>query len=265
MSEHPPLRVSRDGAVATLVIDRASALNTLDFALMEALLEGIAGVARDNSIRVLVITGAGKHFMAGGDLRSFATLLDRGGDERAEVFRGLFARLHAAIETLNRMPQITIAQARGVVAGFGLSLLCACDLAVAADDAYFSAAYRHVGLSPDGGQTWALPRIVGTRKALEIMLLAERFDAAEALRLGIVNRVVPADRLDDAVREWTDALARGPLEALRSTKRLVRTSTERTLSEQLDAEAARFMACVASDDFVEGVSAFLAKRPPQFR
>jgi 2-(1,2-epoxy-1,2-dihydrophenyl)acetyl-CoA isomerase len=264
MSEHPPLRVSRDGPVATLVIDRASALNTLDFALMEALLEGISGVARDDSIRVLVITGAGKHFMAGGDLRSFAGLLDRPGAERGAVFRGLFARLHAAIETLHRMPQITIAQARGAVAGFGLSLLCACDLAVASENAYFSAAYRHVGLSPDGGGTWALPRIVGTRKALEIMLLAERFDAAEALRLGIVNRVVPDVELEAAVAQWASNLVGGPLEALRATKRLVRTSSERTLSEQLDAEAARFVACVASDDFAEGVNAFLGKRPPRF-
>ena len=264
MSERAPLRVSREGAVATLTIDRADALNTLDFGLMEALLEGIAGVAADHSIRVLVIAGAGKHFMAGGDLRSFATLLDKTGAARAEVFRALFARLHAAIETLHRMPQITIAQARGAVAGFGLSLLCACDLAVASDDAYFSAAYRHVGLSPDGGGTYALPRIVGTRKALEIMLLAERFDAAEALRLGIVNRVVAADALDDAVAQWTRSLAQGPSEALRNTKRLVRGAAQRTLSEQLNAEAESFMACVARDDFVEGVRAFLAKRPPQF-
>jgi len=264
MSDRAPLHVTREGAVATLTIDRPDALNTLDFGLMEALLEGIAGVAADDTVRVLVITGAGKHFMAGGDLRSFATLLGRSGAERAEVFRGLFARLHAAIETLHRMPQITIAQARGAVAGFGLSLLCACDLAVASEDAYFSAAYRHVGLSPDGGGTYALPRIVGTRKALEIMLLAERFDAAEALRLGIVNRVVPGDALEEAVARWTRVLAQGPVEALRGTKRLVRGASERTLSEQLDAEAARFMACVASDDFVEGVNAFLAKRPPRF-
>jgi 2-(1,2-epoxy-1,2-dihydrophenyl)acetyl-CoA isomerase len=265
MDAGAPLRLTREGAVATLTIDRAAALNTLDFGLMEALLEGIAAVAADDSARVLVIAGAGKHFMAGGDLRSFATLLDRPGPQRAEVFRGLFARLHAAIETLHRMPQITIAQARGAVAGFGLSLLCACDLAVAAEDAYFSAAYRHVGLSPDGGQTYALPRMVGMRKALEIMLLAERFEAAEVLRLGIVNRVVPAAALAETVAQWAASIAAGPLRALRNTKRLVRASAERTLSAQLNAEAEAFMACVADDDFVEGVNAFLAKRPAGFR
>ena len=264
MASPSPLRITRDGTVATLTIDRAASLNTLDFSLMEALVDGIAGVAGDDTVRVLVITGAGRHFMAGGDLRSFATLLDRPGAERAEVFRQLFARLHAAIETLQRMPQITIAQARGAVAGFGLSLLCACDLAVAADDAYFSAAYRHVGLSPDGGGTYALAHTVGVRKALEIMLLAERFDAGEALRLGIVNRVVPVDALDAAVREWAQSIARGPRLALRNTKRLVRAAPQRTLSEQLNAEAESFLACVADDAFVEGVRAFLAKRPADF-
>ena len=264
MTTPSPLRLTRDGAVATLTIDRAAALNTLDFALMDALVDGIAAVAADDSARVLVITGAGRHFMAGGDLRSFATLLDRPGAERAEAFRQLFARLHAAIETLQRMPQIAIAQARGAVAGFGLSLLCACDLAVAADDAYFSAAYRHIGLSPDGGGTYALARMVGVRKALEIMLLAERFDAAEALRLGIVNRVVPVDALEGAVQEWARAIARGPRLALRNTKRLVRGAPQRTLSEQLNAEAESFVACVAHDDFVEGVRAFLEKRPADF-
>ena len=260
----PPLRVTREGAVATLTIDRAEALNTLDFALMDALLDGIAGVAADDSVRVLVLAGAGKHFMAGGDLRSFASLLDQPGAARAEVFRGLFARLHAAIETLVRMPQITIAQVRGAAAGFGLSLLCACDLAIAAEDAYFSAAYRHVGLSPDGGGTFALPRLVGTRKALEIMLMAERFDAAEALRLGIVNRVVAVDALPQAVAEWAHSIALGPALALRHTKRLIRESSARSLSTQLNAEAESFMACVADDDFVEGVRAFLAKRAPKF-
>ena len=264
MPASPPLVLTRDGAVATLTIDRANALNTLDFSLMDALVEGIAGVAADESVRVLVITGAGRNFMAGGDLRSFATLLDRPGAERAQVFRALFARLHAAIETLQRMPQITIAQARGAVAGFGLSLLCACDLAVAAEDAYFSAAYRHVGLSPDGGGTHALAHMVGVRKALEIMLLAERFEAPEALRLGIVNRVVPGDALAASVGEWAASIARGPRLALRNTKRLVRAAPQRTLSEQLNAEAESFVACVADDAFVEGVRAFLDKRPAQF-
>jgi 2-(1,2-epoxy-1,2-dihydrophenyl)acetyl-CoA isomerase len=263
MSDAKPLRVVHDGRVATLVLDRPRALNTLDFAMMEALVEAIADVARSDA-RVLVVTGAGSHFMAGGDLRAFATLLERPEGERAALFRPLIARLHAAIETLHRMPQVVIAQARGAVAGFGLSLLCACDLAIAADDAYFTAAYRHIGLSPDGGGTYALTRLVGTRKAMEIFLLGERFDAAEALRLGIVNRVVPGTELDAAVEALARTLADGPALALRNTKALVRGAHGRSLSDQLDAEADSFAACTGTADFAEGIASFIAKRPPRF-
>jgi 2-(1,2-epoxy-1,2-dihydrophenyl)acetyl-CoA isomerase len=263
MPESRPLHLTHDGRVATLVLDRPRALNTLDFAMMEALVEAIDTVAASDA-RVLVITGAGAHFMAGGDLRAFASALDRPPQERAAFFRPRIKRLHAAVETLHRMPQIVIGQARGAVAGFGLSLLCACDLAIAADDAYFTAAYRHVGLSPDGGGTYALARLVGVRKALEIFLLGERFDAAEALRLCIVNRVVPGADLDATVAKLARSMAEGPALALRNTKALVRASTGRSLSGQLDAEADSFAACTASADFAEGLAAFSEKRPPRF-
>jgi 2-(1,2-epoxy-1,2-dihydrophenyl)acetyl-CoA isomerase len=263
-SPKAPLQLTRDGAIATILLDRPAALNTLDFTLMDALVDAVASVAADDTLRVLVIAGAGRHFMAGGDLRTFAAELHRPPAERAQFFRPLIAHLHAAIETMHRMPQVVIAQARGAVAGFGLSLLCACDLAVAADDAYFSAAYRHIGLSPDGGGTYALPRLVGVRKAMEILLLAERFDAHEALRLGIVNRVVAVDALEATVAAMAATLADGPARATRNTKRLVRESLARSLSGQLDAEAESFAACAADADFAEGLEAFFAKRPPRF-
>jgi 2-(1,2-epoxy-1,2-dihydrophenyl)acetyl-CoA isomerase len=264
MDDDAPLLLARDGAVATLTLNRPAALNALDRTLMEALADAIAGVAADDSLRVLIVAGAGKHFMAGGDLRYFASELAKPDAERAAFFRRLLARLHGAIEMLQRMPQIAIAQVHGAVAGFGLSLMCACDLAVAADNAYFSAAYRHIGLSPDGGGTYSLPRLVGVRKALEILLLSERFDAAEALRLGLVNRVVAPDQLAATVTQLAGDFARGPALALRNTKRLVRASLERTLSEQLDAEAASFAACATSADFAEGLDAFFARRPAKF-
>ena len=264
MTDTVPLRLAREGAIATITLDRAAALNTLDYALMDALVNAVAIVADDAAVRVLVITGAGKHFMAGGDLRTFAAELDKPGTERTAKFRGVLSHLHAAIETLHRMPQIVIAQAQGAVAGFGLSLLCACDLAIAARDTYFSAAYRNIALTPDGGGTYALPRVVGVRKALEILLLSERFDAQEALRLGIVNRVVDTDALATTVAALARELAQGPAMALRNTKRLVRASLDRTLSEQLDAEAQSFAACAGSDDFAEGLRAFFDKRAPRF-
>jgi 2-(1,2-epoxy-1,2-dihydrophenyl)acetyl-CoA isomerase len=152
----------------------------------------------------------------------------------------------------------------GAVAGFGLSLLCACDLALASQSAYFTAAYRHIGLTPDGGLSYALPRIVGARKAMEILLLGERFGADEALRLGLVNRVVAEDELQAATSAFAAALATGPLLATRNGKRLIRESLSQSLSSQLDSEAASFAACAASNDFIEGVRAFLDKRTPNF-
>ena len=176
----------------------------------------------------------------------------------------MIGRLHAAIEHLHRMPHPVVGRVHGAVAGFGLSLMNACDLVVAADDSYFASAYRQIALTPDGGGSWALPRLVGLRKAMEILLLGERFGAADALSLGLVNRVVPAAELDAATNAVVQALATGPALALRNAKRLVRESLSRSLSEQLDAEASSFAACAGTADFVEGITAFLAKRPPQF-
>jgi 2-(1,2-epoxy-1,2-dihydrophenyl)acetyl-CoA isomerase len=256
--------VDRQGAVATLTLNRPASLNTLDFTMMEGLVTATAALAADDAVRVVIVRGAGSHFMAGGDLRSFAERLDRTSEERRAEFLQLIGSLHAAIEHLHRMPAIVVAQVRGAVAGFGLSLMCACDLAVASDDAYFTTAYRHIALTPDGGGTWALPRIVGLRKAMEMLLLSERFDAAEALRLGLVNRVVAAESLDAAVEKLVQSLVAGPRQALANAKRLARDSLDRSLSEQLQAEAVSFAQCAATPDFVEGIRAFLQKRPARF-
>ena len=256
--------LERDGAIATLTLNRPAALNALDLSMMDALVAHVASVADDSTVRVVVLQGAGKHFMAGGDLKTFAARLDGDPRERQRDFQQIVDRLHAAIEHVQRMPQPVICALRGAVAGFGLSLAAACDLAVAADDAYFASAYRQIGLTPDGGGTWALPRIVGLRKALEIYLLSERFDAHEAQRIGLINRVVDGAVLDATVRAIASSMATGPSLALSRVKRLLRESSGRTLSEQLHAEAESFGRCAATDDFAEGIRAFLAKRPPRF-
>jgi len=256
--------LTRDGAVANLTLNRQAALNALDLPMMDALVAHVAMIAADPTLRVVVLQGAGKHFMAGGDLKTFATRLDAEPAQRQADFQLIVDRLHAAIEHVQRMPQVVICALRGAVAGFGLSLAAACDLAVAADDAYFASAYRQIGLTPDGGGTWALPRIVGLRKALELLLLSERIDAAEALRLGLVNRVVAPEALDAAVATLAEKLSTGPRMALANAKRLARDSLDRTLSEQLRAEAQSFAQCAATPDFVEGIRAFLEKRPARF-
>ncbi len=259
-----PILLARDGAVATLTLNRPAALNTLDGAMMDALVAHTTALAGDMALRCVVIKGAGNHFMAGGDLNTFAESLPNPPEERQAAFTRLIERLHAAIENLHRMPTPVVASVHGAVAGFGLSLLCACDLAIAGDDAYFTSAYRNIGLTPDGGCTYALPRLVGVRKAMEIVLLGERFDAREALRLGLVNRVVPAAVLDAATAEIVHALTTGPALATANGKRLVNQSLRETLSTQLSAEASSFGECAASADFAEGIGAFLAKRAPRF-
>lgn len=256
--------LARTGPVATLTLNRPDALNVLDEAMVDALIPAAADVAADPGIRVLVVQGAGKHFMAGGDIRTFARESSRPPDERQRSFQRLVERVHVAVETLARMPQPVVARVQGAVAGFGLSLMNACDLAIASDDAYFAAGYRQIGITPDGGGTWSLPRIVGQRRALGILLLGERFGAADALAMGLVNRVVPLAELDAAVEAVARALADGPREALSATKRLLRDSLDRTLSGQLQAEAVSFGRLSATDDFVEGVASFLEKRPPRF-
>ena len=256
--------VERAGRVAMVTLNRPAALNALDFEMMEALVATMRTLADDESLRVVIVRGAGAHFMAGGDVRAFAHYLEDAPPARQARFARAIERLHAAIELVQRMPHMVIARVQGAVAGFGLSLVCACDLAIATEDAYFTSAYRQLALTPDGGLTFALPRIVGLRKALEILLLSERIDAAEALRLGLVNKVVPLEALDRTVADWTAALADGPPLALRNAKRLARQSLDRTLSEQLQAEAASFAQCAATADFVEGVRAFIVKRTPRF-
>lgn len=258
------ITLDRSGPIATLTLNRPESLNALDFTMVDALVDAAGVIAADDHLRVVVVRGAGKHFMAGGDVRSFATELGRPPEECSARFHDLIARLHAAIERLAAMPHTLIAQVHGAVAGFGLSLMNACDLVIAADNAYFAAAYKAIGTTPDGGGTWSLPRLVGMRRALEIMLVGDRFDAAQALAWGLVNRVVPAADLDATVDKLAHDLARGPAQALRNTRRLLRDAANRTLAEQLAAEAASFAACAASDDFAEGVTAFLEKRPARF-
>jgi 2-(1,2-epoxy-1,2-dihydrophenyl)acetyl-CoA isomerase len=157
-----------------------------------------------------------------------------------------------------------IASLHGAVAGAGLSLAMACDLAIAAEGTRFSFAYARLGASCDLGGSWHLPRIVGLRRALEISLLGDTFDAGQALQLGLVNRVVPADRLADETRQVAERLAAGAPLALGQLKRLMREASSRDLPAQLAAERAAFAACVETQDFHEGVTAFLARRAPRY-
>ncbi len=259
-----PILLDIDEGVATITLNRPEALNALNAAMMAALVEVMARLEADPTVRCVVLRGAGDHFMAGGDLKEFHGVLPQSGAARREHFEATIERLHPAIVTMRRMPQPIVASLKGAAAGFGLSLALAADLAIAAEDAYFTLAYCRIGTSPDGGSSYHLPRIVGVRKAMAIALLGERFDAAAAHDLGIVNWVVPSDALEAETAKVARRLAAGPSLALGRTKRLLSLSLDTGLDEQLRAETESFADCAATGDFVEGVTAFVEKRAPRF-
>jgi 2-(1,2-epoxy-1,2-dihydrophenyl)acetyl-CoA isomerase len=265
-SPNATVAVAVADAICTITLDRPERLNAIDRDMAQALGAVTAAAAEDAAIRAVVVRGAGDHFMAGGDLAFFKTWLDEATDRSAQRdrFEGFVREVHPSIMALRDMRKPVIAGVQGAVAGFGVSLMLACDLVVASDDATFTLAYSLIGTSPDGSSTHSLPRIVGLKRAFEIALLADRFGAAEAREWGLINRVVPAAELDGAVAELAGRLAAGPTHAYGNTKALLNATFDRPLEDQLDAEAASFADCAVTDDFAEGIAAFLAKRSPKF-
>ena len=244
--------------VATLTLNRPEALNALSVEMMQDLFEASRALAARQDVEVVVLTGAG-------DLKDFATKLHLSPEARRVAFRELIVRyINPTVELLQGLPQPVIARVRGACAGFGLSLMAACDLAICADNARFTTAYAAIALSGDGGASWFLPRMLGRRKAAELLLLGERFDAAEALHIGLVNRCVPAAELDQAVAQLAARLRAGPRHAYAEIKRLLAASHDSRLEAQLQSEAEAFARCAATTDFAEGVGAFLEKRKPAF-
>ena len=251
------LLVGRDGPIARLQFNRPAQMNALDRATAQAFAHACRELASDPTVRAVIVAGTGRAFTAGGDVAEL-----RADPTGAAI--GLIGPMHEAIVLLAEMRAPVIASLNGAVAGAGLSLALACDFAIAAEGAKFTLAYVNIGASCDFSGSWSLPRLVGLRKALEIALLGERFDAAEALRLGLVNRVVPEAELDAQVLALAQRLASGPAQSIAQMKRLMRISFEHDLRGQLDAERAAFLRCAATPDFAEGLDAFLARRAPKF-
>ena len=256
-TDHIPLEVTRQHATVTLRFSRPGALNAIDVPMATAFLAAVQNIAADPSVRAVVLCGAGKAFMAGGDL---ATL-------RADPVRGaaaLLGPLNAAVQVLARLNAPVIAKVHGAAAGAGLSLMLQADFVIAAEGTRFNLAYINLGTSCDVGASWALPRLVGLRHALEIALLGDTLTTADALRLGLVNRVVPAEHLDEAATTLIERLAHGPTQAYGAMKRLMRASFDRDLDTQLMAETAAFAGCAATQDMRAGIEAFFDKKTPVF-
>jgi 2-(1,2-epoxy-1,2-dihydrophenyl)acetyl-CoA isomerase len=254
------LMLERAGALATLTLNRPEARNALDAALRQELAAALDELERDPAVRVLVLTGAGGHFCAGGDVKSMRERRYTAADGRARV------------EVLNRLvlrlvdfPRPTIASVDGFAVGAGCNLALACDLIVASDRARFGQVFARIGLIPDGGGTWLLSRLVGLARAKELIFTADIIDAAEAVRLGLVNRVVPAATLAEETRRLAERIAAGPPLALQLAKRLVNRAAVSDLATALDAEAAAQAITITSEDHQEGLQAFFEKRAPRFR
>lgn len=260
MSEtDPAVLYSVADGVAELRFNRPRKLNVLDMELATGMAEAVDRALADEAVRVIVLVANGRGFMAGGDLASMHASADK-----PAAVKALIDTVHPTLLKLERSPKVTVAGLKGPVAGGGWGVALSVDLAIAADDTVFNLAYAKIGGSPDCGSSWALPRLVGTRKALEIALLSENIAAEEALRLGLVNRVVPLERLEDETMAVAGRLARGAPIGLGSIKRVIRTAHDRDFAAQLDAEREGFAMAAASADFTEGIEAFLAKRRPAF-
>jgi 2-(1,2-epoxy-1,2-dihydrophenyl)acetyl-CoA isomerase len=249
-----PLQVAQEGGVLTLTLHRPDKLNSLDISLLKALGEAITEAREDESVRAVVITGSGRGFSAGADLTE---------GDREGVRRRLSLRYEPIIRTMREMEKPVIAAVNGVAAGAGMSLTLAADLRIAAESASFLLAFARIGLIPDAGATFMLPRLVGLGRAMELAMLAEQISAAEALRIGLVNRVVPDAELAGTAQELAQRLARGPF-SLGLIKRAMNLSLVSDLHTQLQHEEDLQGLAFASADFGEGVRAFVEKRPAKF-
>ncbi|MBV8738455.1 MAG: enoyl-CoA hydratase/isomerase family protein [Alphaproteobacteria bacterium] len=261
----PKVIVEPRGAIFEIRLNRPELLNAVDRETIAELAAAAADAAEDGDVRVVLLRGAGSHFCAGGDITMFGELVRLPPEERRRELYQTVDMLHPLLVRLRHMPKPVVAAVQGAAAGFGLSLVLATDLALAAADAVFTCGYIHLGTSPDGGMTALLPAIVGLKRAAELMLLGDRFDAERALALGIVNRIVPPDALAAEAEALAERLAAGPGEAYARTKALLQASLGDAFDAQLRRETENFAACAAQDDFVEGVRAFLEKRPPTFK
>lgn len=253
------LVLDRAGSIATITLNRPEARNALDMVMRRELVAALDEIESDPSARVVVLTGAGGHFCSGGDVKTMR-------DKRHTAAEG-----RARVELLNRMvlrlvdfPRPTIAMVDGYAVGAGSNLALCCDLIVASDRAKFGELFWKIGLVPDGGGTWLLPRVVGLARAKELIFTADIIDAAEAGRIGLVNRVVPVADLEKTTRALAEKIAAGPPGVLRMAKHMVNRAATSDLAAALDLEAFSQGMAIAGDDHQEGLTAFFDKRSPKF-
>jgi len=252
----PEVETSRDGAVLTITLNRPDVLNAFT-AEMHRQLVGAFKEARAADVRAVVITGAGRGFCVGQDLNEF-------GEAARDIAGRLRTNYHPTIRAVRELEKPVIAAVNGPAAGAGLSFACACDLRVAAEGATFVPAFINIGLVPDMGGTFFVTRLLGSPRAFEWMTSGRRLTSREALEWGLVSEVVPDDQLAGRAAEWAAQLAAMPTRGIGMSKRLFDSADRATLEEQLERESQLQAAATQTDDFREGVDAFLEKREPRF-
>ena len=256
------LRYETEGAVAVLTLDRPDVLNAFNDELGHGLVDAINKAAGDESVRCIVITGAGRAFSSGEDLGALAQGYEAG--DVPDLGKTLMDRYNPLIRAVRAAPKPVVAAVNGVAAGAGASLALACDFRVASEQAKIVIAFIKVGLIPDSGAVWFLSKMLGAAKAWELAATGDPLGAEDALRLGIFNKVVPAEDFEQEWRSFASQLAAGPTRAYAITKRLVQGALEHSLDEQLDEEVGAQTEAGRTADHLEGVQAFLAKRRPDF-
>jgi len=257
------VNVSVSDGAATIELNRPQALNAWNHQFGHDLLAALRHVAEDDAVRAVVITGAGRAFSSGADLKdvSGGQLTPSG---RPDVYSTLTERYHPIMHTIREMPKPVLGAVNGPAVGIGCSLALCCDLVVAAQSAYFLLAFVNIGLVPDGGSSLFVPSRVGMARATEMAMLGERISAEQALAWGLINRVLPDERLQEDVRTLAARLAAGPTRSYAGAKRQLNAWLYAGMSEQLELEARLQGEAAESDDFMEGAMSFLEKRPPRF-
>jgi len=263
MTDH--LLVEKTEGIARITFNRPEARNALSIEMRTALIDSMLEIEKDESIRCVVLRGAGDNFMAGGDVKSFAEFAKLEPGERHSYFEKRIHTIQPLLLAMQRMRKPIVCVVQGAAVGFGFSLAMACDLVIAASDARFACSYIGIGASPDGSGSYYLPQLVGLKKAMEIAMLGDFIDAPTALSMGLVNRVAGEGMLDEESESLIQRLVKAPTIGLGNVKRLLYAAAGNSLQAQLSMEAECFAECAASEDWVEGVMAFNEKRKPQFR
>lgn len=252
------------GDVAKITLNRPEAYNAYDLKMGRELKEVMEMCSRQRSTSVIILTGSGSAFCSGGDVRAMGRALEEGEEKTLAFFQDLTCYLHTTIVEMRRMKKPIVAAINGVVAGAGFGLAMACDLRLASREARFIQAYTRLGLIPDGGSSFFLPRFLGQGRAAELMFLNRAVDAEEALKIGLVSRVVEREELDERAMEMAKALAAGPKRTYAMLKRILQTTWQNDLEGQLEEERRGILELCLTEDFKEGTRAFLEKREAKF-